>query len=207
MICEESKNKDAVVFPKLERWQVIDYVAPKLPGIPESYLEALITQYTINYARFISDMEKISIFKLDEQLSILEQTVKDGCYDTLSDATVFDLTGALVKKDIKKINEVLKVKPYIDLTPMHFWTIMLNNFKNVIRVQLDPRATAQSLGISDKQLWVIKKYNCGFYSQEQLIKIYKMLCSIENKFKFGELEVEDIIDYIVCKVLEVNYIC
>lgn len=207
VICEETKNTDAIRFPNIESWQVIDYVAGLAPGIPDSFLEALIKQYTTNYARFISDITKISIFDEQEQLQVLETTIKEGCYDDLSETTVFDLSTALIKKDTKKVNEVLKVKSYIDLTPMHFWTIITNNFKNIIRLQLDPSANAQSLGISDKQAWVIRKYNCGFYSKEQLIKIYKMLCSIENKFKFEGLEVDDIIDYIVCKILEVNYLC
>ena len=207
VICEEAKSPEAIKFPNIESWQVIDYVAYLVPGIPDNFLETLIKQYTSNYARFISDMQKLSIFSEDEQLRMLEKTIQDGCYDELSSVTVFDLTTALIKKDMQKVTEVLKVKPYIDLTPMHFWTIITNNFKNIVRLQLDPSASAQSLGISDKQAWVIKKYNCGFYSKEQLIKIYKMLCSIENKFKFGELDVDNIIDYIVCKVLEVTYLC
>lgn len=207
VICEETKISDAIKFPAVEAWQVIDYVAWLVPGIPDNFLEALIKQYTTNLARFISDMQKLSIFDEASQLHMLEKTIQDGCYDDLSDATVFDLSTALIKKDVQKVSEVLKVKPYIDLTPMHFWTIITNNFKNIIRLQLDPSANAQSLGISDKQAWVIRKYNCGFYSKEQLIKIYKMLCSIENKFKFEELDVDNIIDYIICKVLEVTYLC
>lgn len=207
VICEETKNSGAIKFPVIEAWQVIDYVAGLVPGIPDNFLETLIKQYTTNYARFITDMQKLSIFSEDSQLHMLEKTIQDGCYNELSEATVFDLVTALVKKDTQKVAEVLKVKSYIDLTPMHFWTIMTNNFKNIIRLQLDPSANAQSLGISDKQAWVIRKYNCGFYSKEQLIKIYKMLCSIENKFKFEELDVDNIIDYIVCKVLEVTYLC
>lgn len=207
VICESTKNKNAIEFPKLEDWQAIDYCSPKLPGIPEKYLEVLIKQYASNFARFILDMDKLSCFPKEEQLSVLEETIKDGCYDMLSDATVFDLTTALIKNDKKKIVEVLSVRNYIDLTPMHFWTIITNNFKNIIGIQLDNSVTASKLGISEKQFWVVKKYNCGTYTQEQLIQIYKMLCSIENKFKFESLDMNDLIDYIVCKILEVSYLC
>lgn len=205
VICDETKNKDAIKFPKLADWQIIDYVIPKVEGIPQAMLEELIKQYAGNFHRFISDMEKISIFKKDDQLMIFEDMLKEGCFDTLSDSTVFDLSNALIKRNTKEVQEVLKVRNYIDLTPMHLWTILLNNFKNIIRIQLDPKTTAESLGISDKQFFVIKKYNCGYYSQSQLIKIYKMLCSIENKFKFEELEVNDIIDYVICKIMGVYY--
>lgn len=207
VICESTKNKNAIEFPKLEDWQVIDYCSPKLPGISEKYLEVLIKQYASNFARFILDMDKLACFPKGEQLSMLEETIKEGCYDTLSDATVFDLTTALIKNDRKKVVDVLSVKNYIDLTPMHFWTIITNNFKNIIGIQLDNSVTASKLGISEKQFWVVKKYNCGTYTQEQLILIYKMLCSIENKFKFESLDMNDLIDYIVCKILEVSYLC
>lgn len=205
IICDETRSKDVIKFPKLTDWQVIDYVISKVKNVPQSILEELLKQYSGNFHRFISDMEKVSIFKPDEQLMIFEDMIKEGCFDTMSNSTVFDLSNALIKRNTKEVQEVLKVRNYIDLTSMHLWTILLNNFKNIIRIQLEPKTTAEALGISDKQFFVIKKYNCGYYTQSQLIKIYEILCSIENKFKFEELEVNDIIDYVICKIMGVYY--
>lgn len=199
VICEETKNTDAIVFPKLEAWQVVDFAKSFLPGVNIEILNELIKGYS-EYQLFISDMEKLAIFDEEDQNYLV-----DDLFDQLSitpTLTVFDLSNALLRHDIKLAREVLKVKDRIDLTPMHLLTILLNNVKKVLDIQLGGNnVRASDLGISDKQFFVIKKYNCGIYSNAKLISIYETLLDIENKFKFKELEVCDIIDYIVCKIL------
>lgn len=199
VICEETKNTDAIVFPKLEAWQVVDFAKSFLPGVSIEMLNELIKGYS-EYQLFISDMEKLAIFDEEDQNYLV-----DNLFDQLSitpTLTVFDLSNALLRHDIKLAREVLKVKDRIDLTPMHLLTILLNNVKKVLDIQLGGNnVRASDLGISDKQFFVIKKYNCGIYSNAKLISIYETLLDIENKFKFKELEVCDIIDYIVCKIL------
>lgn len=199
VICEETKNTDAIVFPKLEAWQVVDFAKSFLPGVNIEMLNELIKGYS-EYQLFISDMEKLAIFDEEDQNYLV-----DDLFDQLSitpTLTVFDLSNALLRHDIKLAREVLKVKDRIDLTPMHLLTILLNNVKKVLDIQLGGNnVRASDLGISDKQFFVIKKYNCGIYSNAKLISIYETLLDIENKFKFKELEVCDIIDYIVCKIL------
>lgn len=199
VICEETKNTDAIIFPKLEAWQVVDFAKSFLPGVNTEMLNELIKGYS-EYQLFISDMEKLAIFDEEDQNYLI-----DDLFDQLSitpTLTVFDLSNALLRHDIKLAREVLKVKDRIDLTPMHLLTILLNNVKKVLDIQLGGNnIRASDLGISDKQFFVIKKYNCGIYSNAKLIAIYETLLDIENKFKFKELEVCDIIDYIVCKIL------
>lgn len=199
VICEETKNTDAIVFPKLEAWQVVDFAKSFLPGVSIEMLNELIKGYS-EYQLFISDMEKLAIFDEEDQNYLV-----DNLFDQLSitpTLTVFDLSNALLRHDIKLAREVLKVKDRIDLTPMHLLTILLNNVKKVLDIQLGGNnVRASDLGISDKQFFAIKKYNCGIYSNAKLISIYETLLDIENKFKFKELEVCDIIDYIVCKIL------
>ena len=199
VICEETKNTDAIVFPKLEAWQVVDFAKSFLPGVNIEMLNELIKGYS-EYQLFISDMEKLAIFDEEDQNYLV-----DDLFDQLSITpvlTVFDLSNAILRHDIKLAREVLKVKDRIDLTPMHLLTILLNNVKKVLDIQLGGNnIKASDLGISDKQFFVIKKYNCGIYSNAKLISIYETLLDIENKFKFKELEVCDIVDYIVCKIL------
>ena len=199
VICEETKNTDAIVFPKLEAWQVVYFAKSFLPGVNIEMLNELIKGYS-EYQLFISDMEKLAIFDEEDQNYLV-----DDLFDQLSITpvlTVFDLSNALLRHDIKLAREVLKVKDRIDLTPMHLLTILLNNVKKVLDIQLGGNnVRASDLGISDKQFFVIKKYNCGIYSNAKLISIYETLLDIENKFKFKELEICDIINYIVCKIL------
>ena len=211
IICNKTNYKDKIKIPKLEPWQFIDYLQYKLPGMNKSDLEWLITQYEvldsrvkeIKYERLENDLDKIAIFDPALQDSLFNELYNSGEYNTISNLTVFDLSEALIKKDSKLALEVLKVFDYIDSKP-HIWilSILLNNFRNIIGVQIGNNK-ADELGISDKQHWVIKKHNCGYYDTKQLYNIYKMLTNVEYMYKFGGLTQEMLADYIVCHILGV----
>ena len=209
IICNKTSYKDKVKIPKLEPWQFIDYLQYKLPGMNKSDLEWLITQYEvldsrvkeIKYERLENDLDKIAIFEPSLQDSVFNELYTNGEYNTISNLTAFDLSEALIKKDAKLALEVLKVFDYIDSKP-HVWilSILLNNFRNIIGVQVGNNK-AEELGISDKQLWVVKKYNCGYYNTKQLYDIYKMLTNAEYMYKFGGLDMDWLADYLCCKIL------
>ena len=210
VVCNKTNYGDVIVIPKLEPWQFVDYLQYKLPGMNRADLEWLITQYEvtdsrvtkINYERLENDLDKIAIFEPALQDSIFNELYNSGEYDTISNLTVFDLSDALIKKDSKLALEVMKVFDYIDSQP-HIWilSILLGNFRNIIGIQLAKDAKASDLGISDKQFYVVKKYNTGYYNAKQLYNIYEMLTKCEWLFKFGGLNMEWLADYIIVKIL------
>lgn len=203
VICKSTNQKDVVKIPKLQDWQVIDYVMSKTKGLEKQDLERALPQYAGNYFRFISDMEKIEIFQPSLQKSMLTQMADDGQFDTLSNLTIWDLSNAILKKDIKTIIDVLKVIQYIDVEPIGLLTVMYKNFKNILNIQLNPSCTAKELNMSDKQFFVVKKYNCGFYSKEQLVKIMKLLTRLEYMYKYEELPMSSLVDYMICNIVGV----
>ena len=210
IVCYKTNRSDSIVIPKLESWQFIDYIQTIVPGVDRNDLEWLATQYeftydrktTVRYFRFYNDMLKIALFPESVQSSIFNELYEDGEYSTLSNLTIFDLSNAIMRKDTKLALEVLKVFPYIDSKP-DIWllSILLTNFKNVIDIQLNQNVKAADLGMSDKQYYVVKKYNCGVYSNEELMRIYKLLTILEYKFKFEGLSADKLVDYIVVNVL------
>ena len=211
IICNKTNYKDKIKIPKLEPWQFVDYLQYKLPGMNKSDLEWLITQYEvtdsrvkeIKYERLENDLDKIAIFEPALQDSIFNELYTSGEYNTISNLTIFDLTEALIKRDSKLALEVIKVFEYIDSQP-HVWllSILLNNFRNIIGVQIGNNK-AEELGISDKQLWVVKKYNCGYYDTKQLYNIYKILTNAEWLYKFGGISMDLLSDYLICQILGV----
>lgn len=201
VICNKTKDKRAIKFPKLETWQVIDYELSKLPGLTKQDLEFFIKPYENNYWRFINDMSKISIFKKEDQRLILDQMLGDGQFDSISDYKIWDLSNAIIKKDINSIKNILKVIDYIDVEPLGLAKVLYNNFKTIISIQTNPKITYKDLGISDKQFFVIKKYNCGYYSNSKLISILNLLTNIEYLFKYGELSISNLIDYMICRIV------
>lgn len=212
ILCNKTDYKDVVKIPKLEKWQFSDYLQQKVPGMNKNDIDWLLTLYeytydrktAVNYYRLDNDLDKIAIFPESVQNNIFNQLYKNGEYDTISNLTLFDLSNALLKRDAKLALQVLKVYDYIDSKPnMLLLSILLANFKKIVDIQLNPNATAESLGMSDKQYFVIKKYNCGYYSEKQLINIYEMLTNMEYNFKFGGISQENLADYVICKILGV----
>lgn len=210
IVCNKTNKKEVITFPKLESWQFLDFIKTIVPGVDSADLEWLLTQYEftydrntyIRYFRLYNDMLKIAVFPESMQSSIFNQLYEEGEYSTVSNLTIFDLSNAIMRRDTKLALEVLKVFDYIDSKP-YIWllSILLTNFKNVIDIQLNPKVTAADLGMKDSQYYVIKKYNCGVYSNNELIEIYKMLTKLEYEYKFGSLSTEKLVDYIICKIL------
>ena len=213
IVCNKT-DKECIVFPKLEAWQFVDYIQTLVPGINKTDLEWLATQYNFSmaretwmrYFRFYNDMLKISVFPESMQESIFNELYEDGEYKTISNLTIFDLSNAIMKKDNKLALEVLKVFPYIDSKPdLWLLSILLGSFKRVIDIQMNPTAKPEELGMSDKQYYAIKKNNLNVYNNIQLIKIYKMLTDMERKFKFDGLSANQLVDYLVVKILGEGY--
>lgn len=199
VIC--NKSKDGIVFPKLEDWMLIDLALAKVPGLDKQDLEWLITLYNGNYWRFLNDIDRLAVFEKGSQKIMFNQMLDEGQYDTLSSLTIWDLSNAIIKKDMRMIKEVLKVIDYIDVEPLGLAKVLLNNFRNILSIQLNPRCTAKEVNMSDKQFFVVKKYNIGYYSKEQLIKIMEILTNVEYMFKYNELPLSLLIDYLICEIL------
>lgn len=201
VICKKSKN--GIKFPKLVDWQIIDYAIAKLPGINKQDIEWLLSIYGGNYFRFLNDIGKLSIFDKGMQSLILNQMIDEGQFDVNASLTLWDLSNAILKKDIKSIRDIVKIIDHLDISPLGLTTTLLNNFNIILNIQTNPRCSAKDVGVSDKQFFVIKKYNVGYYSSSQLEKILKFLSNVEYMFKYDEFPLELIIDYIVCEVLGV----
>lgn len=199
IIC--NKCKEGIKIPKLQEWQVIDYVLSKVKGLDKQDVEWLISLYNGNYFRFINDIEKISIFDIGTQKLIFNQMLNDGQFDDLTSLTIWDFSNSIIKKDMRMLKEVLKVIDYIDISPLGLITTLLNNFRGILNIQLNPKCTAKDVGMSDKQFFVVKKYNCGFYNRDQLVKIMEVLTNVEYMFKYEELPISMLIDYVVCNIL------
>ena len=201
VVCNKTRDKNAIIFPKLEEWQIIDYIIPKLPGLEKDTIEWLISRYAGNYRRFINDTYNISIFESGLQKMVFTEMLEEGFFDTISNLTVWDLSNAILKKDKKMIKEVLSVINYLDITPLGIAKVLYTNFKNIMSMQINSKVTAKDLGMSDKQFFVVKKYNTGFYSNKELIEIMDILTNVEWSFKYNELPIDYIIDYLICRIM------
>ena len=193
---------DVVKFIKPESWMIDDYASVLLPGIPKQEVQWLckICNYDIN--RVNSECAKIGCFEKGDQQKVFELINKENGYSDLNDLNIFNLSNAIVKKDSVTIKNIMRDIDSIDIEGTGLVTILLKQFLNIINIQLNKKATAQSLGMSEKQFRAVS-YNCGKYTSDALISIYAFLNAVDYKLKSGLLDVsnKDLVQYILNNVL------
>lgn len=199
-VTNENSLKKTIEFSKLENWQIEDYVKVMLPGLKEPAIKWLcdISNYDIN--RLDLECKKINIFDKKDQENIFRELNEDNMYEDLNSLTIFNFTNAIMRNNLSDAAAVLRDIKNIDVEPTGLVTILYKNFKHVIQIQMNNRATAESLKLSPKQFAAIKR-NCNVYNNERLIKIFDLLTSVDYKLKSGLLENERIIDYLVTNIM------
>lgn len=193
-------NLFVVDFPKLENWQLKDYIQVKLPKLKEENIDLLGQLTKWDPYRIDNEINIISLFGEGASNNLFLDMLRNGFFSDLTQYTIFDLSNAILKKDISKINNIIKDISNID--PLALTTILEKNFINILNIQTNSRIAPEDLGLNYKQFLAIK-YNCGVYSDIQLLKIIKILSQIDYQLKSGSLDYDKITDYLLINILGV----
>lgn len=191
---KSSFNDIIIELPKLEKWQIIDYITTK-NGISIEQSEQLYGEYN-NIYKLDIEASKLGLFENNQFDNLLDQLISKEEYE------IFDLTNALLQRNINKLRTIYLKGIKVD--PFAFMSLLIKNFKQVIDIQLARNATAESVGVSGKQFWAIQKFNCNRYSKQELIYIYNLLTSLDLKIKTGKLNPDTIQDYVVFKIISLG---
>ena len=195
------KYRDNIIdFPKLENWQIEDYATILLDGLSKTAIDWIVKTCNHNIYRIENEANKLSLFEKDKREYLFECFVKDGLLDDLSNYTIFNFSNALITKNIKQLKIILSEIENIDIEPVGLITVLYNNFKNILNIQLNPRATADSLNMTSKQFNAIK-YNIGYFNPKALTDIFKIVTDIDYRLKSGLLPADKIIDYLTLNVI------
>lgn len=210
VICHKVSLDSSFVykFPKLEAWQVQAYMQTQCPGLNKHEIEWLynittsLNKNNENIYRLDNEVKKIGCFTKEQQEQIFRELSESGGYSDLSPLTIFNFTNAIMKKDKATIKNVLEDIDSIDVEGVGLVTILHKNFKQVIDIQMGKNVSPESLGLSIKQFKAIE-YNCGKYTSQDLVRIFKFLTGIDYQLKSGLLDLSNtrLIDYIVCSVM------
>lgn len=208
IICKSIDKKSVEVFsnyivelPKLEDWQIKDFVYSVAEGADVKSLDRLIEVCGNNIYRINSELDKIKIFNEQERKFTFDKFIEDGIFSDLSTYTIFDFSNAIVKKDVNTLRNIYKEIDKVDIEPIGLVTVLLNNFRNIIKIQLANNPTAESCGMKPNQFWAVK-HSCGIYNKEQLMFIFDFLTDIDRRIKTGVMPVDSfLIDYIVITIL------
>ena len=194
-----------VDIPKLQNWQIEDYMSALLPGLKKVEIQWLCMICNYNIYRLQNEADKIRLFPKASQEMIFETINNDNGYSDLTPFTVFTFTTAFLKRDLDKMAAILSDLITVDVEATGVVTILIKNIKNIIDIQLNPKATAQSLGMNYKQYMAIKS-NCGIFSNDQLVNMYDFLTEIDSRLKAGELTLKDSVNHLTVNNLLVDYL-
>lgn len=193
---------DVVKFDKLENWMIEDYAKTLLPGLTVQETTWLCKICNYNIERVDVECQKLSLFDKKDQEIIFDLINKENGYCDLNDLNIFNLTNAVIKKDILTIKTIIKDIDNIDIEGTGLVTILLKQFLNIINIQLNNHANAATLGMSEKQFRAIS-YNCNKYSNTKLINIYKFLNDVDYRLKSGLLDIsnKDLVQVVLNNIL------
>ena len=197
---ENKLSEYIVTMPKIEDWQLKDYVYSICEGVDHKNLDWLISICGGNLWRLQLELDKFLLFNETERKYLFDSFVRDGAMDDLSSYNIFNFTNAIASKDYATIRSIYKEIDRADITDFYLLTVLLKNIRNIILVQLNSNPTPESTGLDSRQLYAIKRLPRA-YSPEQLVQIFMFLCDIDRQVKEGELPANLVVDYITLKVL------
>ena len=189
-----------IEIPKIVDWQLRDMVYSYCKGVDIKYLDWLIKECGGDVHRLYNESLKLSIFKEVDRPLLFSQMNSDGAFDDLSSSTVFTLTNAIMKRDINSIRALYGDIKNMSVSDFGLMTILYNNFMNLVAVQMGLNPTPDRLGMKPNQFNAIR-YNCGKYSNTQLVKIVKMLTDLDRRVKTGEFPTNHMLDYVITSIL------
>lgn len=193
---------NTVTIPKLVDWQIKDYAYSMLEGIEQKYIDMLIDLCHGNIFRLQLEIEKLSIFPSGSRKYVFAEFMDNDQLSDLTTYNVFNLTNAIMSKDAVAVTKVYSKLANIDVNPMGVLSILYNNIRNLISAQIGINPTPENTGMSEKQLYAMKKQP-KIFNKYQLINLFKIVSDVDRQVKSGEISTDMILDYLMIKVMSV----
>ena len=193
---------DYVDVSKTVNWQIEDFVKYRLKGLEEKEVIWLCQICKYDIYRLDQECKKLEIFPVAAQRQIFMQLNSDNGYSDLTDLNIFNFTEALINKDYRTMCSMLPDMEIIDIEPLAVVTILIKKFKQILALQTNNQSYIKDLKMSDKQVWFLKKNQCGKFSDKKLMKNIEFLTGIDYQIKSGNLDLSrsNLLSYIICSL-------
>ncbi len=193
-----------IEIPKLEQWQLKDYAISKLSFISEKDVEQLVNTHQ-NIYWLDNDIDKLLLFEsVQSQHTNIFNQLYDQLFIDVSEYKIFDLINCFIKYDKNNLLKILQNIDNLEIDIFGLITLLLTNFKRIIDIQLSSSSTPETLGISSKQFWAIKKFSCGIYSKTQLLNIYALLTRCDLFIKTGYISTDMLLNYLIINIMTIK---
>lgn len=187
-------------IPKLEDWQIKDYVYSNAEGIDRNNLDWFISICQNDIYRIENELDKLRLFNENERKFLFDDMVYQGAFSDSSNYNVFNITNSVTNRDMQTLAGTLKEIKSFDAEPLGVVTLLYQGFRKLIQVWLAKNPTQENTGLPSKMIYAINK-SPRTYTKEQLLNCFLMLTNIDKQLKSGEIEIPWLIDYVICKCL------
>ena len=196
-------GNNIVIFEKLSSNVLRKYIQDVI-DVPVAYCDHLIDVCDHDYSRIMLEVDKV--IRLSDACGIknkeaLEIINENGLIYTVVDGNVYDLIDDILfgnKQDV--LYSLQKCKLRGD-NQMYVLSILHNVAKSVLQLQLCDKKDVQKItGLTAFQIKSAKKY-VNARTNEQLIRIIKIVKYCEESIKNGTLCFDNVLDYLIISAM------
>ena len=183
-----------------------NYILKLVPKLKNEYVFKLQDICRNDYGRLLLEINKI--LSLSNKLEISYNTafktlLEDDLFVTDIGDITFDLTNAVTYGDLKNSQKYLEQAKLKGEPVLRIVSILYQSFINILAYQglgKNKLNAADRIGLTEKQLWAVKK-NAGGYNNKELLRNINICKEVEEGIKLGTLSEEIALDYLVLSCL------
>ena len=186
-----------IIFPKLEDWQVTDYIKTMCDCLDTDEINWLQSVTNNSIERIENELHKVTLFEKHQQKDIFNAIRFDPQSD-LYQINFFGIINALVDGNKMALYEFLSHKDFEALDPVGVANTVMNSIKNIILVTQNPFLSAAEIGISNSNYNRIK-YNYGTLNIRAAKEKLAFLVRFDLDLKTSKLDMSkrDLLNYLI----------
>ncbi len=200
-------NKDVCVeFNYVSDEVFQNYIIKLVPKLKDEYVYKLHSICNNDYGKLLLESDKINNLSKQQEISTnaaFEKLLEDDLFiNEIGDIT-FDLTNAITYGDLKNSQKYLEQAKIKGEPVLRIVSILYQNFINLLAYQglgKNKVDAANRIGLSEKQMWAIKK-NAGGYNNKELLRNINICQDVEKSIKLGMLSEDIALDYLILNCL------
>lgn len=194
------ENADSIVsFDKLSSDILIGALKQRTV-VKDNYLKWLVEVCDRDYGRCLQELDKVTLFEEDKQNEMFEKFARSGIIYCQIPDCVFDFSNAVMKRDIKRSYSLWEDLKRRGDSPMQVLSILYNNFRNLMVVQINDNPTKENTGLEEKQINGVK-WNKGKYSDKELVDTVLLIGELDSMIKQGTISEAISMEYFLAKVM------
>ncbi|MDD8048204.1 MAG: DNA polymerase III subunit delta [Thomasclavelia sp.] len=156
--------------------------------IDDDALDLLIARKGENLMSAASEVEKLCLYTKHIDLKAVDSLVTKPL-----DENVFDLTGAILKRDLNKAYSVYNDLKVLNEEPVKLIILIANSIRISYQVKVlsskgySNNEMARMLKTSPQRIYYVLK-EIGAYNQNELLKLLDQLSNLDIKIKTGQID-------------------